>query len=734
MPFPSQSSPTIASRFGVFLGALPLLLAGCASIPEGRAAIDAVDVVGARSVDPRDIKDKLATDESPRFLGVLQGVANDYTIYDSSVLQRDLARVERYYRGRGFFEAHVRVGRVIHTSGSHVRIAIVIDEGPPMLNRDVQIQGLEGLPAAIAAAAKSAATGTLQHGGRFDEDTYAKARADVVQALTDRGYAYATVSADARADLGAHAVDYSLVVTPGIATVFGPITFDGLDPDGAGPAPQEIEEPILRRVVAIHEGEPYSTARIKSATQALLDLEVFSGVHIVPGLADSPTRVVPLAIQVEPTKLRTLRLGGGFEFDETKTDVHVIASWEDHNLLGGLRDFSVSLKPGVVLYPLAANYLVVPNRIFPEERLRMQFRQPAFLEARTTGFVEPELNAYPLLVEPTSSNAQTVAATAVIGYLEPKISIGAERRFGTLFFAKLAYNLQGELPFYYFVPPGVAPTVPPKVVLSFPQLVAQLQFLDNPTKPHAGFSANLDLQAAGGPFGGTATDVRIQPDVEGYIPIGKRVTFAVTGSLGMLFAHDYGESVQALPAPANPQDIQTMYFRGFFAGGPSSDRGFPLRGVSPHGYVPFLNPATASAQVAQNCDPNANAKTAPTNPACSSPIGGFTMWAASAEVRFAVAGPIGAAVFCDAADVSQHEIGQPGSLRFNYLHMSCGVGARYDTPVGPIRLDLGWRVPWLQILGQPNEFRAEEADPTWGQQPRLLGLPVAFAFGLGEAF
>jgi hypothetical protein len=26
-----------------------------------------------------------------------------------------------------------------------------------------------------------------------------------------------------------------------------------------------------------------------------------------------------------------------------------------------------------------------------------------------------------------------------------------------------------------------------------------------------------------------------------------------------------------------------MYFRGFFSGGPSSNRGVPLRGVAPHG-------------------------------------------------------------------------------------------------------------------------------------------------------
>jgi outer membrane protein insertion porin family/translocation and assembly module TamA len=715
-------------------------LCGCASIPRGGAAIDSVQIVGARAVDEDDVTSKLATTESQKFLGLLQGVAYDYSIYDPSVLQRDLARVERYYRGRGFFDAHVRVARIVHTNADHVRIEIAVDEGKPVLSGEVRIGGLDGLPIATADAVRLAANHALPRGKRFDENAYRDAQAAALRALTDRGYAYATVHAEAQVDLATHTIDYAFLMTPRIPVVYGPLSFVGLDPDGAGPRPQEIEEPLLRRVMDIREGAPYSTAEIDAATQALLDLEVFSAVQIEPKLSDPPKPVVPLLVQVEPTRLRAVRLGIGAEFDAVKTDAHARFGWEDHNFLGGLRDFAIDLKPGVDFYPTSTSNFRGPNRYFYDQHLRVQFRQPGFLEHRTTGFVRPELNVYPLLVDPNPTDSESV-----VNYIEPKASVGLERRFGEHLLMTFAYNFQGEKPFTY---PGqpLDPSLP-TVLLSFPQIVAQLDFRDDVVHPHAGFIANADLQFAG--IGGTARDVRIQPDAAAYIPIARGVTFAVSATLGLLFPLNYGDKVTGLPVadPSTPdpnldRDIETVYFRGFFSGGPNSNRGYPLRGVAPHGYIPFLNPATARTQVANSCNPSKS--TSVGNPLCSSPIGGFTQWELSAEVRFTVSGPLGAAIFCDAGDVSQHVLfhedngaGPPPSrraLRFDYLHMSCGVGARYDTPVGPIRLDVGYRIPPLQVLGFPNETAAAHADPTLGTAPRIFGQPIAVAFGIGESF
>ena len=73
-----------------------------------------------RALDESDVEDKLATGATAKFMGLFRGIVYDYEVYDPSVLQRDMARVERYYRGKGFLEAHARVGRVVQVSARHV--------------------------------------------------------------------------------------------------------------------------------------------------------------------------------------------------------------------------------------------------------------------------------------------------------------------------------------------------------------------------------------------------------------------------------------------------------------------------------------------------------------------------------------------------------------------------------------------------------------------------------------
>jgi len=67
--------------------------------------------------------------------------------------------------------------------------------------------------------------------------------------------------------------------------------------------------------------------------------------------------------------------------------------------------------------------------------------------------------------------------------------------------------------------------------------------------------------------------------------------------------------------------------------------------------------------------------------------GGFIMANYQAELRFPLAWGLGGVLFTDAGQVwnAPSDIGRQ-------LLFSAGPGLRYDTPVGPIRLDVGWKL------------------------------------------
>ncbi len=687
---------------------------GCASIPHGAAAVDGVGVEGNHAVSDGDIEEKLATTPSQRFLEIApRGFIYDYSLFDAHVLQRDLDRVERLYHAKGYYDAHARAGRVIYPSDKHVEVTIQVDEGRPTKIARLDVFGVEGLSPKEAKLAKEALGSDVAVGKNLDEEALKKSEEALKKVLTDHGYAFAKVSRSADVDLPGHYAAVALRVDAGPKCVFGPVTISGL---------AKLPEAPVRLAMDVKEGAEYSTATLDSAKQAALDLGTFSSVEIEPVLSDPPPadRVVPLKVTVHPSKLHAVLLGGGVEFDPIKSEIHLHVGWEHKNLFGGFRHFQVDFKPGFVLYPTRLPDLQPPKAFLPEEMLKVELRQPGFIEARTTGFVRGEANIYPVLLTP-----QVDPTAPVLGWEELKGGVGLERTFHKLMLTP-SYDLQFDSPFAYM---GTKDQDLTPITASYVEIVAQLDYRNDKTKPHKGVLIQNDLQIAG--LGGSAQDIRVQPEIRGYIPLGKRVTVALRGTTGLLFAGNYGTTLTKYGGNAPPDDeraswvhdIELFYLRGFFSGGPSSNRGYPLRGVGPHGIVPFFNPGVAASQVAAGCgdvtqsNPSEEAR-------CAVPLGGQTLWETSLEVRIQIAGPFGGALFCDASDVELDKV----TFKFNHPHLSCGAGARYDTPIGPVRLDVGYRIPGMQVIGEKFDVRTE------GDPGTVFGAPIAFSFGIGEAF
>ena len=83
-----------------------------------------------RSTSTRSCE-RLATAETPYLFGIFPRVL-EYETYDPTVLARDLERIERAYRARGYYEAKVTAARVVHVDEHHVRVEIRVHEGEPV--------------------------------------------------------------------------------------------------------------------------------------------------------------------------------------------------------------------------------------------------------------------------------------------------------------------------------------------------------------------------------------------------------------------------------------------------------------------------------------------------------------------------------------------------------------------------------------------------------------------------
>ncbi len=682
-------------------------LAGCSKIPAGRSAVDRIEIAGNHHLGDKEILGHIATGETERFLGLFKGVWYDYALFTPLVLQRDLARIERLYRRHGYYQARVRAGRVRTVADDQVRVEIVVEEGPPVLVDGVALLAPE-LDDKTRRELEDAARAALPAGKPFDESAFETTEKTLTTLLTDRGFAWARVTRGGVVDVVKSRAFVHYRVEPGPAALFGEVSIHGSG---------EVPEKRVRLALDVAAGKPYSTRALREAEDALLALGVFSSVQIRPELGDEPPAEkpprVPVRVDLQLARLREAKLGGGIQLDAIKTDVHVTGGWQSRNFFGGMRTFSVDARTGVVLYPTRINHFVAPTKPLPEVQLRAELRQPGFLEGRTTGFIAPAGNVYAVLLK-----TNPTAEDPVLGYGEARLVLGLERRWGR-FYGSIRQHGQYAVPFPYAgqIDPALRP-----VVLVYPEIVAQLDLRNDRAEPHYGGWFGATLQSALG----SGRDVKIVPEVRGYLPAGK-ATVAARLRVGMLLPFDYASTLQgqlndpfADKSAAEVRDLQLMYFRGLFAGGPDSNRGYPPRAISPHTIVPFMNPQVAAQRISAECD-----ESSPDfDPArCSVPIGGLTSWETSLELRFPIAGKLGGALFCDAADVA------PGRMqfRFDHLHLACGTGARYLTPLGGIRLDVGYRIPGLQFPAG--------ADPiVEGAPGTFFGAPINFSLGIGEVY
>ncbi|AUX39255.1 surface antigen [Sorangium cellulosum] len=740
---------------------------------------------GDEVISGDELADRIATAESSRLLGgafehvpvlsIWDALTVEYERFDRFVLERDMARIERYYRARGFYDARARAAQVQRAGGpdkdGRVLVRIVVSEGEPVNVASVDLSWRDWTleKGRDIARPVTEAKDQLKIGERLDEERYEEVKQTLLRVLTDRGFAYATVEGHVDVDLVKHEARVRYTIELGPECTFGKVKLEGLG---------ELPEGPLRTAIGIEEGERFSSGKLADAEQALADFGVFGAIGVKPELAQpgqprSP--VVPVTFSLQPAALRAVRLGGGAEVG-SRVEAHLVAGWEDRNFLGGLRRFSVEARPGLVFYPIEFGSLGDDEfRLLPEIQLRSELRQPGVFERRTAAVLRGSFKLYcpqtgeyckppddeededPVGAPPAQEPVQEEEREhSIVGYREYVGSIGLERPFlKSDLNVALLYNVQLNSPFTYNpapLPVGFGTIFIPylQALVSYDRRQNRAGKPDRLT-PHHGYYVALDAQVAGQQRFDTAIaraligeeskknfhaarDVRLQPEFRAYLPVSRKWTLGFRLKTGWLFpSEEYGEpdfDATRCDVSASDDDraecgadLQLMQFRGFFSGGATSNRGYGYNEVGPHARVP--NQTGEEGETAQD--------------APLIPIGGRLLWEASLELRIPLGESFGTVVFVDAGDVSrEYRLFRSGPER---PHLSAGLGLRYTTPIGPLRLDVGYRIPCMQVLGVCSQTLAEanknkEIWPEDEGSPGLLFdvLPIAVNLAIGEAF
>jgi outer membrane protein assembly factor BamA len=197
---------------------------------------------------------------------------------------------------------------------------------------------------------------------------------------------------------------------------------------------------------------------------------------------------------------------------------------------------------------------------------------------------------------------------------------------------------------------------------------------DKPLDAHRGVFETVDLGISPKLFGSTDNFARFFGQAAYYREIEPWMVWANDVRLGLV------DSFAGSHVPISER---------FFSGGADSLRGFPLNGAGPQ--VPATlctqanNEATCTAQI-------------------TAPAGGHQLFIFNSEGRFpltVIYKNLGGVVFYDGGNVYTN-IGF-GHF-FSAYSNSVGLGLRYQTPVGPIRIDVGRNLSPVPGLKSTNLF------------------------------
>ncbi len=667
----------------------------------------------------------------PRYDGLLRflGRANqsDY-ILNPIELQRDVVRLRQAFQEAGYPHASIDyAASTFEQASNSVVIRFEITQGPPVIIQDVGFYaGSSFLASSLDVELRDAWIDfrdrtTFKVGDVFTHFELVQIEDQVLGWFKNEGYAFATLTSSVYTYPEINAADISFQVRTGPHGMIDKIEIEG------APA---MDRRIILRALPFAPGDVFSQRDVIQGQQALFALGLFSVVQVeIPPQEEDAT--VEVRINLERARLRHVSAETGYH---QRQGITAEGRWTHRNFLEGARTLTLTTQ---IQTGLLANAGVgaVAGR---SARGAVALTQPHLGWSQVRGILEPFIQyERDPLAEASSElfgfNRREVGASVAFIYglqqtrvLSLRYSLSRTKNFTT--------NLSSD--------------AYDKSVL---RLGGTLGWMDNVLRPTSGIifqplieqGGRIESWLGARPFG--VNYMKMQLQVSTYWPLSRNVNFSGRLKAGRIWVG--GIRFRTLYGLESFQVVDTQFLQ------PNEDRFDPLRFyIGGADDVRGWSTGLAGPKVIRTQDPERGDSSGKGG---YEPIGGLARLGASAEVRFRLHGLWYGAAFADAAAVSSEReenclesfFEDPNRLRnvtvqcgfrdrgritLQKFKVGAGIGIRYDTPIGFVRLDVAAKLnPDSLDLNSPADALA-----AGGSQDDRSNIWYRFNvhFSIGQAF
>lgn len=580
---------------------------------------------------------------------------------DMRTLGADLSRLGLLYRQNGYFGTRVVPEIDEVEEDGPIRIRLDVRRGDGIVLDSLVVEGTEG----IADPDSLEAELPLQAGDLLDLVELVASADTVLEALRRAGHAYAEVLRNYGVDTIQDRATVWLLAVPGPRVEVDSVLVDGQE---------ELSRGDVTRQLTFSSGDLLRLQELRESQRNLYELELIrfasvavagDSLQLTPG--DSTTATVRVAISEGPEHVVEAGVGAG-----TVDCLGVRAQWADRSVFGGGRKVAVTgsmsrigLGDPVAWWEDGAcsqgRDTVIATEV--DYRAAVEFTQPYFLNPRNqlVATLYAERQSEPNLVQRTARGGRFVMTHRV--RRREVLTGGLTAEYRVTRASPLLYCFEflvcGEQDYSRFQEGTWRTGVEAGWVRDRGNQVV------NPTDGYVLRSTALWSPPV---LGSDYDFLRADVETAFYRSVGRGIVVGASARVGSFLTQ----------AGLGTRDFVPPEER-FFAGGASSVRGFDRNTLGPGVYLVANGAARDSGTVVVS----------DTLSASFFPTGGASLAVVSTEARFpspVLGDLLRLAVFVDAGTVGIGRVWEG----LEDWRVTPGAGARIQTPVGPLRVDLAY--------------------------------------------